>query len=131
MFKQLKAFGKTYQNYMILKGRIEARKILLTQGDSTLSDIGIDRTELEGGIKNWPWDGSATVTAKAQAVAKQDRKTIKKAVHELSTLSDRQLQDMGIYRGMIADAVVNGRPGIDNDVRPTSPQNTGGTRQAA
>lgn len=131
MFKQLKAIGKTYENYMVIKGRVEARKILLTQGESTLNDIGIDRAELEGGIKNWPWNGSATIAAKAAAVSKHDRKTIKKAVHELNTLSDRQLQDMGIYRGMIADAVVNGRPGIDSDVRPTRPQGSGDTRQAA
>jgi len=32
---------------------------------------------------------------------------------------------------MIADAVANGRTGIDNDKPPTRPLNTGGDRQAA
>jgi len=38
-----------------------------------------------------------------------------KAIRELSNYSDRELQDIGINRGMIADAVKNGRPAFDND----------------
>jgi len=110
MFKQLKTVGTIFENYMIKRGRVEARRILLNQDEKTLRDIGISRIELQSGVKYWPWDGSATT-------AKQDNQRVKqfKAIRELSNYSDRELQDIGINRGMIADAVKNGRPTFDND----------------
>jgi len=110
MFNQLKAVGTVYENYMIKRGRVEARKILLKQDDKTLEDIGVSRHELLGGIKNWPWDGSAT----KQNLTNQSVKQFK-AIRELSNYTDRELQDIGINRGMIADAVKNGRPTYDVD----------------
>ena len=101
---------------------------MLQQDDSTLQDVGIDRHELVGGVKNWPWDGSVTRSKQAQNVTAKDAN---KAIRELNHYSDRELQDIGINRGMIADAVTNGRPGIDNDLPPNNPVNTGGERQAA
>lgn len=126
MFKQLKAVGTIYENYMIKRGRVEARKILLVQDDKTLNDIGISRHELLGGIKNWPWDGSAT----KQNLTNQSVQEIK-AMRELSHFSDRELHDLGINRGMIADAVKNGRPTFDNDQPPRSPSTPGAKRQVA
>ena len=110
MFKQLKAVGTIFENYMIKRGRVEARRILLNQDEKTLRDIGISRIELQSGVKFWPWDGSVTSQ-------KQDNPRVKqfKAIRELSNYSDRELQDIGINRGMIADAVKNGRPTFDND----------------
>jgi len=63
MFKQLTAFGKYFESYMINRGRTEARRVLLQQDLKTLHDIGINRDELEAGVKNWPWDGSVTKNA--------------------------------------------------------------------
>lgn len=128
MFKQLLSVGSTFENYMTRRGRVEARKILLVQDDKTLEDIGIDRHELVGGIKNWPWDGS--VTAQRQPVAAKA-----KAIRELNSYTDRELHDIGINRGMIADAVTNGRVGIDQVANPvkqkTDRQVSRATRKAA
>lgn len=107
MFKQLASIGSAFEIYMTRRGRVEAYKILMRQDDKSLQDIGIDRHELIGGLKNWPWDGSATIQAK-QPVAKA------RAISELNSYSDRELHDLGINRGMIVDAVSNGRAGIDN-----------------
>jgi len=122
MFKQIASIGKAFENYMIVRGRSEARRILLSQGDQTLEDIGIDRHELVGGVKNWPWDGS--VTKQANQLREQSR-----AITELDRYSDRELHDIGINRGMIADAVVNGRANIEQ--RASAKPATGGDRQAA
>lgn len=126
MFKQLANISTMYENYMIKRGRVEARNILLLQDEKTLSDIGISRHELEGGIKNWPWDGSAT----KQRVVSHGFKEIK-AMRELRSYSDRELQDIGINRGMISDAVKHGRPGYDNNQPPHRPSKTGKNRQVA
>lgn len=109
MFKQLKAVGTIFENYMIRRGRVEARRILLNQDEKALRDIGISRIELQSGVKNWPWDGSVT----SQKLDNQIKQF--KAIRELSKYSDRELQDIGINRSMIVDAVKNGRPMYDND----------------
>ncbi len=127
MFKQLAALGTSFEKYMTHRGRVEALNILRAQDEKTLEDIGVCRHELVGGVKNWPWDGS--VTRQATQAPSQIEQI--KAVRELSTYSDRELHDLGINRGMITYAVVNGREGIDNDLPPTRPSNTGGERQAA
>lgn len=111
MFKQLASAGSAFETYMTRRGRIEAHRILMAQDDKTLNDVGIDRHELIGGIKNWPWDGSVTV-ALAKPVARA------RAIRELNSYSDRELHDIGINRGMISDAVTNGRAGVDNAVTP-------------
>jgi len=128
MFKQFASIGTTFENYMTRRGRVEAHKILMAQDDKTLEDIGIDRHELQGGVKNWPWDGSVTLE-KVVPVAKAPVAKAR-AIRELNNYSDRELHDIGINRGMIADAVANGRAGIDNVVTPERPV-TGDDRQAA
>lgn len=123
MFKQLLSAGSVFERYMTRRGRVEAHKILMAQDLKTLEDIGIDRHELEGGVKNWPWDGSVTLQAKKPVVNT-------KAISELNTYSDRELHDLGINRGMIADAVTNGRVGIDN-VPTAQPSTANDIRTAA
>ena len=111
MFKQLSSVGSAFEMYMTRRGQVQAHRILMSQDQKTLDDIGIDRHELLGGVKNWPWDGSVT-QQKAQPAARA------KAIRELNSYSDRELHDIGINRGMIADAVTNGRAGIDDVVAP-------------
>ena len=125
MFKQFASFGSAFENYMIRRGRAEAHKILVLQDDKTLTDIGIDRHELMGGVKNWPWDGSIT---KQKAEANNGSRA--RAIRELNSYSDRELHDIGINRGMIADAVDNGRVGIEAPAEPLQPFN-GDDRKAA
>ena len=126
MFKQLKAVGTIYENYMINRGRVEARRILLMQDDKSLADIGISRQELLGGVKNWPWDGSVTKL-------KQSKLSISefKAIRDFNNYSDRELQDIGINRGMIADAVKNGRPGYEQIEPRTKDTNESQKQQVA
>jgi len=92
------------------------RKLLLQLDDRTLTDINISRELLEQGVKAWPWrlhEDSVRVAAAANE--------IRTAVKELQNYSDAELADLGISRGSIQDAVLHGRPGIeqsqnDNDV---------------
>lgn len=125
MFKQLLSIGSAFDTYMTNRGRVEARRILLSQDDKTLEDIGIDRHELISGVKYWPWDGSVTLQQ-----SKQDTTTQAQAIRELNNYSDRELHDLGINRGMIADAVANGRSGIES-VEQTEQVTNDTRRQAA
>ena|SRR5450631_2222746 len=92
------------------------RKLLLKLDDRTLADIAISREMLEQGVKAWPWrlpEDSVQVAAVAGS--------FRTAVRELESYNDAELADLGISRGSIQDAVLHGRPGIeqplnDNDV---------------
>lgn len=41
------------------------------------------------------------------------RREIRRSMRELEAYSDRELEELGISRGGIREAVTNGRPGID------------------
>ena len=41
------------------------------------------------------------------------RRKNRQAINELRSLSDRELNDLGLSRGSIVSAVINGRPGYD------------------
>jgi len=111
MFKKILTMGEVYEKYMTKRARIEAHRILMSLSDRALADVGVNRHELEGGVKNWPWDGSVAATNATTANIKLSEN---QAIRELSAYSDRELHDIGINRGMIADAVKNGRDGIEN-----------------
>ena len=74
MFKLITAIGRGYDNYMTRQGRVQAHRILSSQSDWTLNDLGVSRQLLNGGVKNWPWkitnDQPSRVEASAKAVAK-------------------------------------------------------------
>jgi uncharacterized protein YjiS (DUF1127 family) len=96
------------------------RKLLLRLDDRTLNDISISRELLEQGVRSWPWrlpDDSILVATAANG--------IRTAVKELETYSDAELADLGISRGSIQDAVLYGRPGIEQ------PQNDNNVAAAA
>jgi len=132
---------------MTHRGRVMAHRILMSQSDRVLHDIGVSREELLGGVSNWPWEArnsddevSNTVAvahvtdqhSPVEAVASQKTSRTfmgeKQAIRELSGYSDRELSDLGISRGMIAHAVKNGREDIDQ-VAPEPFQ--GGDKAAA
>ena len=86
-------------------------KLLMQLDDRTLADINISRELLDQGVKSWPWhmpQDSVAVASVAQG--------IRAAVKELDSYSDAELADLGISRGAIVDAVLHGRPGIDQPV---------------
>lgn len=115
MFNKLKNAHTLFEAYMTRRGRVAAHEILMKLSDRSLEDIGISRSELLGGVQNWPWDGTITAE-KETSVSQYNNLKTQKAIRELSQYSDRELHDIGINRGMIADAVVNGRVGIDDQI---------------
>jgi len=122
-----------YINYMTHRAQAEVHRVLLTQSDRALEDMGISRALLEGGVSNWPWTvpaednfslhagknaeknaANSNAVAQTEVARKSNRQQIAAAIRELNAYSDHQLRDLGIHRGMIKDAVMNGRYGIDN-----------------
>lgn len=99
---------KGYENYMIRRGREEARHILLTRSDRALEDLGFSRHALETGIEEWPWRVPEELSPELAADEQN-------AIAELQLLSDKELQDLGIARGRIIESVVLGREGIEQE----------------
>jgi len=91
------------------------RKLLLALDDRTLADISISRELLEEGVRAWPW----TIPSDSAYVA-VTASSLRSAVRELESYSDAELADLGISRGGIKDAVMHGRPGIDQPVNDNS-----------
>ncbi len=114
MFRKLRRIGEMYNSYMTKRGRAEAHSILLNLDNKMLADIGISRDALEGGVTYWPWDEAALARENAKLAGLKLDTTAQKAVRELDAYTDRELHDLGINRGMITDAVKNGRVGIEN-----------------
>lgn len=98
-----------YENHMIRKGREEARNVLLTRSDRDLEDLGFSRYSLESGIDAWPW----------RAPEEEDLTDLESvrlaAIAELKALNDKDLHDLGISRGRIAESVELGREGIEQE----------------
>jgi hypothetical protein len=113
MFKVLKRMARGYELYMTYRGRVLAREYLLTCGDRMLADNGFSRELLEKGVRGWPWripvEPELTQCNKAELAAQSQ------AIADLDSLSDTELQDLGITRGTIEQAVVFGREGVQSD----------------
>lgn len=107
------------------------RTQLLGMSDRQLEDYGFSRDALLQGISAWPWrvDGvadaiSAGTSLHAEgltdapvitqvAPAKISRKSIRKAVKELNSYSDRELAELGVTRQSIKEVVRYGRPAVE------------------
>ena len=92
------------QNHALRKTRVQ----LLTMSDRQLDDCGISRELLQQGISAWPWREDETTLA-AQP-GKMKASDINHAIRELSSMSDKDLRDIGIDRGSIRHSVVHGTP---------------------
>lgn len=87
-------------------GRRKALAELNTMSDRTLEDLGVSRSLLSQGLQSWPWKSNMEVAD----IPKQSKSSeIKAAIRELQSYNDRDLADLGISRGEIADIVKNGR----------------------
>ena len=86
------------------------RRNLLELDARVLADIGISRELLEWGVGAWPWRMQQD---DVPAPYIPSRTVVKQAVAELSAYTDRELNDLGLTRGGIEDAVVYGRVGIE------------------
>lgn len=91
------------------------RRELLQRSDRSLIDLGFSRQKLEQGVAAWPWreqlGNDAEVNVAANAGTAQ--LSYRQAVKELQGYSDAELTELGIARSTIAQAVRDGRPGID------------------
>lgn len=103
MLNKLKAH---MHNYALRKTRIQ----LLNLSDNQLEDVGISRELLKEGISSWPWREGQTAMLTAQP-GKMKTKDVNKAIRELSSMSDKQLRDIGLDRGTIRHSVVHGISG--------------------
>ncbi len=113
MFKALKRMARGYESYMTHRGRVLAREHLLRYDDRMLADNGFSRELLEKGIAGWPW---RTETEQDALLSSNTTLTSqRRAIADLKTLSDAELQDLGITRGTIEQAVVSGREQILSD----------------
>ena len=102
---------RSVNSYMKYLGRARAREALLRSSDRMLEDAGFSRELLESGVKAWPWHRPAP------ALTPLDFKQVGNvaAMRELRTYSDNDLNDLGISRNSIREAVMFGRDGIDNN----------------
>ena len=113
MFKALKRMARGYERYMTFRGRVLAREHLLRYDDHMLADCGFSRELLEKGLTGWPWR-----TETEHEALLSDNTTLtsqKQAITDLKALSDAELQDLGISRGTIEQAVASGRENLIPD----------------
>jgi len=100
---------KTIQRYLQNHALHRTRNTLLTMSERQLEDAGISRALLLEGISQWPWRAEQLDNVTEQP-PKSDSAEIRRAIKELSAMSDRELWDLGIHRGNIRQAVETGRP---------------------
>lgn len=111
MFKAIRNLARGYESYMTYRSREMARDYLLRCDNRMLEDNGFSRELLTQGVKAWPW---RTIEAQeVQLGAVIDHASRRQAKQDLTTMSDTELQDLGISRGLIEQAVTSGRLGIE------------------
>ena len=100
--------------------RSRLRQRLLRMDERRLDDIGYSRALLEEGVRAWPWRlpvDSFAALGRFDLSSDARRADYAKAVAELRAYSDAELNDLGLTRGTIEDAVRDGRPGYPEDAR--------------
>jgi uncharacterized protein YjiS (DUF1127 family) len=97
--------------------RSRLRKDLLRLDPRLLADAGFSRALLEAGVRAWPWRTPAEPAAAPLFARPLSEAEYRAAVAELESYSDADLQDLGLSRGAIPEAVRHGRPGFPEDQR--------------
>ncbi len=113
MFKALKKLANAYERYMTYRGRDIAREYLLRCDDRMLADNGFSRELLVQGVDAWPWRTMAEQEHILRATI--DQASRRQAMKNLDSMSDAELQDLGISRGTIEESVMSGRAGVERD----------------
>lgn len=98
--------GKSISSAFEMAGRARTLAHLETLGDRTLEDLGFSRALMSQGVSAWPWKMDQKINAHEVLT---DSKKIDAAIEELNTYNDKDLADLGLSRGGIRDAVINGR----------------------
>jgi len=102
--------------------KARTREQLLQMSDRQLADFGFSKIMLLEGVSAWPWrlhDEAATVPGISSLVSTKPEvqkqgpapsaREIRQAIKELSAYSDRELSELGLSRGNIAEVVRFGR----------------------
>ena len=107
------------------------RHQLLNMSDRQLEDFSFSRELLLEGVSAWPWRANSVADAVASntslkaegitiapvvsqvAPVKLSRRSIRKAVKELNSYSDRELAELGVNRQSIKEVVRYGRPAVE------------------
>lgn len=128
MFVSLK---EKFFNAVLHSSKSRLRLQLLGMSDRQLEDFGFSRDALYQGVSAWPWrtDGVADAMLAGTSLemdeltiapvvtqiapAKISRKSIRKAVSELNSYSDRELSELGVNRNSIKEVVRYGRPAVE------------------
>lgn len=112
MIEILRNIRTRIEGVLLARARADARRRLLSMSDRNLEDIGISRKLLEQGVAAWPWRESELAVRAAERSSELGRA---RAIRELRAYSDRELNQLGLSRVGIVEAVTHGRPGIDYD----------------
>ena len=97
--------------------RSRLRKDLLRLDARLLADAGYSRELLEAGVRAFPWRLPAEPPAAPALARVLSDAEYHAAVAELESYSDLELQDLGLSRAAIPEAVRHGRPGFPEDER--------------
>ena len=105
-------FFKRMINALQRSRQKEALYYLESMSERQLIDCGFSPMLVSQGLKAWPWriDSITPDSSVLDSLLNTDEQN----VDQLNRYSDAELADLGIRRGMIKDAVRNGRTGIDN-----------------
>lgn len=105
-------------------GKLRTRQYLLNMNDSLLQDAGFSRHLLLQGVDAWPWRTETEQSPEFKLITSVEKvvpvefgkRTVKQAIRELNTYSDRELAELGVTRHGIEEAVRYGRPNIEGGV---------------
>lgn len=106
--------------FLIWIERSRLRQDLLRLDARLLEDAGFSPALVEDGVRAWPWRTQAESPVDfggLRAARQLTEAQYRAAVAELQSYSDTDLQDLGLSRAAIPEAVRNGRPGFAEDER--------------
>ncbi len=105
------SFFKVIINSLQRSRQREALNYLENMSERQLIDCGFSPMLVAQGLKAWPWriDSITPDVSVLENILDPEQRN----VDQLNRYSDVELADLGIRRGMIKDAVTNGRRGID------------------
>ena len=103
--KTMSAIIKSTRRFFDATAKARVQSTLLTMGREWVERHGYSWELLRAGISEWPWRQSPEARAAEQE--------IKRAIAELNSFSDRELEDIRIVRCDIENAVRYGR--CEND----------------
>ena len=106
------SFFKRIINSLQRSRQREALNYLENMSERQLIDCGFSPMLVSQGLKAWPWRIDSITPDASVLDTMLDAE--QRNVDQLNRYSDVELADLGIRRGMIQDAVNNGRPGIDD-----------------